>query len=275
MNALRPRSLAVLVLAPLCLCGCKGGCQQVVSQSSELRKGLGELEGVLTEQEKEDFRKSLRGLGETLDPSQLKNRVVSARNLRRIAEAIRKYHDGHGHYPPAALSDNDGKPLLSWRVLILPQLGEQALYDEFRLDEPWDGPNNVKLLPRMPEVYAAPGTNPPEPHMTYYKAFTGPGSLFEEGSKVTKDDVRDGLHQTVIVVEAGEPCPWTKPEDVRVVPGEPLAKLGCYPGLFHAVTGTGALIGYLVPASQAEEKDLRARVTRGGGEVIREGDWDD
>jgi hypothetical protein len=58
--------------------------------------------------------------------------------LDRIGRAFHEYHRVQGHFPAPALPDRDGKPLLSWRVALLPQLGYQSLYERFHLDEPWD-----------------------------------------------------------------------------------------------------------------------------------------
>ena len=78
------------------------------------------------------------------------------------------------------LYSKDGKPLHSWRVLILPQLDENTHYKEFRLDEPWDSPHNLPLLQRMPRVYAAPKRvdDPDEPNTTYLQVFVGDGAAF-------------------------------------------------------------------------------------------------
>ena len=61
-------------------------------------------------------------------------------------------------FPPAYSTNQDGKPLLSWRVLILPYIGNDDLYREFHLDEPWDSVHNKTLLSKMPDVYKAPGS---------------------------------------------------------------------------------------------------------------------
>src|SRR2546421_760485 len=135
--------------------------------------------------------------------------------MRRIATALHGYADDHdGRLPPAVLYDQEGRPLHSWRVLILPYLGERALYDEFRLDEPWDSPHNLALLPRMPNVYALPPGLPVEvqagPSWTFYQVFTGRGT---RGLNL-REDFPASLSNTVLVVEAGEAVPWTKPVDL-------------------------------------------------------------
>src|SRR5262249_19251820 len=77
-------------------------------------------------------------------------------NLKQIGLAMHDYHRAHGTFPPAYSTSPDGKPLLSWRVHILPFLGQKALYDEFHKDEPWDSEHNKTLISRMPAVYTCP-----------------------------------------------------------------------------------------------------------------------
>lgn len=104
------------------------------------------------------------------DEAERKQRSV---NLRRIALALHNYHSANGHFPSPAIVGKDGRPLLSWRVAILPFLelegegvkGTEALYKQFRLDEPWDSPHNKALLSKMPAPYRLPSVrlgNPPE-----------------------------------------------------------------------------------------------------------------
>jgi hypothetical protein len=74
----------------------------------------------------------------------------------QVAQALLAHNADQGRLPPAAVYGPDGQPLLSWRVLVLPYLGHAGLYQEFHLNEPWDSPHNLALLPRMPAVYAPP-----------------------------------------------------------------------------------------------------------------------
>src|SRR5678816_1789236 len=74
-------------------------------------------------------------------------------NLQQIGLALHNYHELCGSFPPAYFTDESGRPIHSWRVMILPQLDEMGLYSRYRWDEPWDGPNNSKLLSEMPAVY--------------------------------------------------------------------------------------------------------------------------
>ena len=90
-----------------------------------------------------------------------------ANNLKQVGLAMYNYREAHGRFPAPAIQGPDGKPLLSWRVAILPYLSENELYQSFKLDEPWDSPHNKPLLERMPQLFAPPrppGQAPGEPH---------------------------------------------------------------------------------------------------------------
>src|SRR5262249_13124817 len=140
-------------------------------------------------------------------------RTHSVQNLRQIAVAMQAYHDTHKRFPPAAIYGMDGKPLLSWRVALLPYLEQSNLYNEFNLVEPWDGPHTKQLLARMPGVFA-PGPGPARGRTsTFYQVFTGPDTLFPGRGALGMDAIKDGSSNTLLVIEAGTAVPWTKPED--------------------------------------------------------------
>ncbi len=165
-------------------------------------------------------------------------RQQSADNLKFIGLAINDYKISHGQFPPWAVRGKDGRPLLSWRVLILPYLREDghSLFREFRLDEPWDGPHNLRLLERMPAEYA-PVTNVKcEPFTTFYQAIVGKGTIFDPDRTVTGADIggHEGAFRTVLVVEANEAVPWTKPDELTYESYKPLPVLG---GLFKGEMG--------------------------------------
>jgi len=192
--------------------------------------------------------------------------VRSAGYLRRIGGALHAYVDANNQFPPSAILGADGKPLLSWRVAILPYLGEKELYAQFHLDEPWDGPHNKALLEKMPKLFAPVGVKKTEKYATYYQVFVGEGALFEEGRKVNYPDVTDGTVNTLMLVEAETPVPWTKPVDVHYSPREPLPKLGGqFKDGFVAVTTDG--FTRFVKRS-IDPKLLNAIITRNGGEII-------
>ncbi len=82
------------------------------------------------------------------------SRTQSQNNLKQIGLAMHNYHATNNMLPPHATYDKNGKPLLSWRVFILPYIEQQDLYKQFHLDEPWDSEHNKKLLAKMPVIYA-------------------------------------------------------------------------------------------------------------------------
>jgi uncharacterized protein (TIGR03067 family) len=175
-----------------------------------------------------------------LDPAELKKaaakireaaeRTISQNNLKQLGLAMHSYHDTYKHLPTAAIYSKDGKPLLSWRVAVLPYIEELVLYRQFKLDEPWDSPHNKKLLARMPKLYEPVRGKTQQPHATYYQVFFGPGTAFEGTKKLQfGKDFPDGLSNTLMIVEAGEAVPWTKPADLPYDPQKDLPKLG---GLF-------------------------------------------
>src|SRR5207244_40253 len=109
-------------------------------------------------------------------------RTLSADNLHQIGLAMHNYVFDHKVFPPAVVYGEDGNPLYSWRVLLLPYIEQEHLYSQFKLDEPWDSPNNMPLLAQMPIVYMSPTQHKPkEPYTTHYQVFTAGGAIFEAG----------------------------------------------------------------------------------------------
>jgi RNA polymerase sigma factor (sigma-70 family) len=173
--------------------------------------------------------------------STAEERQASMDNMKMLALAMHGYLDDNGNFPPAAAFDKDGKPLLSWRVMLLPFIGEKDLFRQFKLDEPWDSPNNKKLLPQMPKVYAPVRGKGKAPHSTFYQVFTGKKTIFEgtRGSRIV--DIPDGTSNTILLIEAGESVPWTKPADLVFDEKKPLPKLGgMFPDGFHFARADGS-----------------------------------
>jgi hypothetical protein len=193
------------------------------------------------------------------------NRVQSMNNLKQIALAMYNYHDSYRHFPPQAIYSKDGKPLLSWRVLLLPFLEQDALYRQFKLDEAWDSPHNKRLLAQMPKVYADPAVESKRPE-TVYQGFVGHGAFFEDKKGLPISAFTDGTSNTLMIVEAAEPVPWTKPQDLPYDPKKPLPKLGGHrSGGFLAAFCDGS-VHFL--KQNIKESVLRALITRNGSERV-------
>src|SRR5262249_20216865 len=125
--------------------------------------------------------------------------------------------------PPRAIFDDQGKPLLSWRVQILPFLDQEELYQQFRLDEPWDSEHNKPLIDKMPNVFSDPRFDLP-PGKTVYQAVVGPGTAFDGRQGLKPAQIIDGTSNTIGVVEVGpeHAVPWTKPVDWEFDQDHPL-----------------------------------------------------
>ena len=93
--------------------------------------------------------------------------------------ALLTYHDTYGSFPPAYIADDQGRPMHSWRVLILPYLEEKSLYDRYDFSEPWDGPDNSQLAAEMPKVYRCRSDSCSlSPTDTSYLAVVGDGTIW-------------------------------------------------------------------------------------------------
>jgi RNA polymerase sigma factor (sigma-70 family) len=166
---------------------------------------------------------------------------------------------------PSAAIAASARPLLSWRVTILPFLGESDLYNQFKRNEPWDSPHNRKLLAKMPAVYAAPGIKSGD--RTYYQAIVGTGSSWEPRRQLRfPASIPDGTSNTILVVEAANPVPWSKPEDLPFVADQALPKFGgLFGGDFNALFADGA-VQFLSAKSDAQV--LRFAIMPADGQPI-------
>ena len=155
--------------------------------------------------------------------------------------------------------------LLSWRVAILPFLGEEKLYRQFKRNEPWDSEHNRKLLAKMPAVYLAPGSKATD--RTYCQAIVGKEAAWEPRRQLLfPASIPDGTSNTIVVVEAASSVPWTKPEDLPYVSDQALPKFGgLFGGDFHALFADGA-VKFL--SARADEQQLRLAIMPADGNPI-------
>jgi hypothetical protein len=192
-------------------------------------------------------------------------------NLKQVALAMHNYHATNNAFPRAAITDDNGKALLSWRVAILPYIGQRPLYNKFKLDEPWDSPHNKALLQEMPATYLCPSRSKGEPFATTYQVFVGQNALFEQDKDIGVQGVTDGTSNTIMVVEAKESVPWTKPADLTFDPAAAPSLFGAgssHPGGFNACMGDGA-VRFI--KSTIDLNVFRALITRNLGEVFGAG----
>ncbi len=201
------------------------------------------------------------------------SRLSESNNLKQIGLAMHNYHAVWGALPAASISDASGRPLLSWRVALLPFLEQDTLYKQFRLNESWDSPHNKKVAEQMPKVFASP-VGVDAPGLTRYRVFTGDQAAFPErsrqpgptslGRRLT--EFTDGTANTLLVVEAGEAVPWTKPDELPYSPKGPLPRLGSQPTSFQVLFADGSV--RVLNRQSVNDNTLRALITPNGGEIV-------
>ena len=144
-------------------------------------------------------------------------KIKCTENLKQIGVAIQEYHLKYGCFPPAFIGDGKGKPKHSWRVLILPFLGEQELYAKYRFDEPWDSPHNMALAGEMPEVYRCPSDRVSGGLQTSYAMIVGPHAISDGPTSRRIGDIENRGAGTIMVAEAADAgINWMEPRDLNV-----------------------------------------------------------
>jgi hypothetical protein len=194
----------------------------------------------------------------------------TANFLRQLGLAFHNYHDVYNRFPTSVRFDKRGKKtLLSWRVSLLPFLGQGALYGRFRLNEPWDSAHNKKLVARIPPVFRPENQKLAGAGKTKFVAPLGEKTLFPiKKQEIRFRDITDGTSNTIMLVEADDDHAviWTKPDDLTIDLKKPLSGL--------AVRPPGAFLSLLVDGSvhfrrkTINQNTLAALFTRAGGEVI-------
>ncbi|HLN28659.1 MAG TPA: DUF1559 domain-containing protein [Gemmataceae bacterium] len=214
------------------------------------------------------------------------SRMSTQNNLKQLSLAMLNYEATNGSLPPDVVYSKDGKPLYSWRVLLLPYLGEQDLYKEFHLDEPWDSAHNKPLLARMPNAFRMPGDANLGQTETHYQVFVGGGALFDAPEPRRPEDpefkpprctrladIDDGVSNTILFVEAADAVSWTQPIDLIYSPNKPLPSLGhVSPSGFNVAFADGSV---RFVSKNFDERVLRAAITRSGHEKFNAGQLGD
>ncbi|HKD38621.1 MAG TPA: DUF1559 domain-containing protein [Pirellulales bacterium] len=194
------------------------------------------------------------------------NRNTNLNKLRQIALAMHNYESGKRRFPARAIFDKNGKPLLSWRVKLLPVLGEANLYNQFHLDEPWDSEHNKALINET-SIYAKAGGE--DDGKTVFLVPVGKGLGFEGDEGISPGAIADGESRTIMAVEANDDraVPWTKPDDLEVDLNKPLDGLGdAEPG---GLFGVVFFDGHAAFIHKSTDPDIiKALFTRAGGEVV-------
>ncbi len=189
-------------------------------------------------------------------------------NMKQIGIAMHAHHDANGALPSSAILGKKGKPLLSWRVQILPYVEQAALYQKIKLDEPWDSVHNKKVFDDnpMPKVFEVAGTTKPGDKNTHMQVFRGNGAMFDLIKSTKFAEIADGLSNTIMVATAKTAVPWMKPDDMEFDPkADPRDLLLYVGGRTNIGLGDGS-VQSLKRATTVE--NMRALITKSGGEVV-------
>jgi prepilin-type processing-associated H-X9-DG protein len=195
--------------------------------------------------------------------------------FKMIVLALQSYRDAYGQFPPACIADESGRPMHSWRVLILPFLEHKPLYDAYRFDEPWDGPNNSKLASVMLKIYCCPadhygGSATCE---TSYVAVVGPSTAWPGTMSTRLGDIKDGAGNTILLVEVhNSGIPWMEPRDL----GFQQLPLAINPPSGKGISSghkSGANVGLadgsvIFLPNDTPPETVRAMLTIAGGETV-------
>ena len=195
-------------------------------------------------------------------------------NLERISQALFEYEAEHGTLPPAFIADATGRPMHSWRVLLLKYLDEEGLSVQYDMNQPWDSPHNLAIAKSMPAVFACPSAaDARRLGESNYMVIVGPASLFPGKTAKAIADVQDDPSTTLAVVETPvNGVPWTQPVDLSIenmqflINGQFGRELGSeHTGGAHAMMVDGAVyfLSDLIPADY-----LSGMTTIDGGELI-------
>ncbi len=198
-----------------------------------------------------------------------------ANNLKQIGLALHNYHDVYGCFPPAYVADENGRPMHSWRVLILPFLDRIDLYLQYRFDEPWDGASNRKLADVAVAVFNCPKDQATWSPMTSYVAVVGPDAAWPGSVPAKLGDITDGTSNTIPVVEvANSGIHWMEPRDLHVIqmarginPKSGQGISSVHPGGAQVCLPDGS-VWFLRETIRPE--DLHALLTIAGGEPVPE-----
>ena len=191
-------------------------------------------------------------------------------NLKQIGLAMHNYYDTHQAFPPAYTTDEQGRPLHSWRVLLLPYLDYAPLARQIDMTQPWDSPVNMRFHSQMPPVFACPSEAQPSSTQTHYVGVVGPNCILTTGQPITFQDITDGISNTIAVGETQSAVGWMEPRDLPI---EALGEFGTPNGfsgphaarrMTHVLLGDGSVRGISRDAGD-RAKDMS---TINGGEVI-------
>jgi hypothetical protein len=198
--------------------------------------------------------------------------MQSQNNMKQLALAMYNYESAYGNFPPAAICDKNGKPLLSWRVAILPFIEQDNLYRKFKLDEPWDSEHNKPLSEVAIKTFQDPRYDYlGKMNHTHYKIFVGKNTFttLTKGARIT--DITDGASNTIMIACGGDSVPWAAPDDFAFDPNGKLPDLTCPGNKLLVAMCDGSVRTLQMDAIKDFEKLMKLLIQKNDGQVIP---WD-
>ena len=203
-------------------------------------------------------------------------------HLYKMVFAMREYHEQHGRLPPPYVVDEAGRPMHSWRVLLLPYLGYNELYSQYNFEEPWNGPNNSKLKNKMPDIYRCPNVSESNSFQTNYFVVVGASTAFPANQSVAIENfagatdgeliITDDPTTTALVIEsATRTTNWLEPNDIVL---EEVLENGEFERMLDECpdpAGIGVVFAdgkYFRISSRPSAEDLRSMWIIQGGEFL-------
>jgi hypothetical protein len=255
------------------------GALQTLSQAGEIKKTLPKFDDIaMALKPKREGDRLLMNLDHAqmtalFEPLVGKGQVAgklkkAVESLKQLGLAMHYHHDAHKAFPTPASYDKQGKPLLSWRVLVLPYVGQEKLYEEFKLDQPWGSPHNIKLVAKMPAVYRHPAGLGVKEGKTPFLVPVGKDTCFPGTIGIKLLQITDGTSNTAMIFEATDDhmVVWTRPDDLPFDEKQPQKGLIDKARSAFAVVFADGSVRTLPTNIPADL--LKAIITRNGGEVI-------
>ncbi len=239
---------------------------QIVLRSAKIQSNEKEASATLTMRSDLDIEPLVSQITGAVRVGPANARTIN--NMKQIAFAMIGYHDVNGAMPSAAIVGKKGKPLLSWRVHMLPYVEQGALYQKIKLDEPWDSVHNKKVFDDnpMPKVFEVAGTTKPGDKNTHFQVFRGNGAMFDLVKGVKFTEISDGSSNTIMFATAKTAVPWMKPDDMEFDPkADPRDLLLYIGGRTNVGFGDGSVRSLKRLVSV---ENMRGLITKSGGEVV-------
>jgi prepilin-type processing-associated H-X9-DG protein len=198
-------------------------------------------------------------------------RAQCIKQMMELGVAMHNYHALYGSFPPAYLADEDGKPMHSWRVLLLPWLEEKGLYDQYRFEEPWDSPHNMAIGKMIGGYFRCPSVSEGVNLETNYMMIVGSETISDGASVTQFRDITDGYSHTILLVEvANSGVHWLEPRDLdasqmsfEITPASGTEVGSCHPGIANVLMCDGSVRSV---GDDTSPELIRAMSTIAGGE---------